>query len=139
MSSAKEITLQLLRPRSVTKGQALLVFSNLAVAGKTIAVREVAHYDAASSAAMISQIADSVRRQPEADLQTNVTRAADIRWFRSPKLQPGQTGVFLMTRSRERGLDGYTVQGPLDFQPLAVRERSAGEPGSAPAQNVSRG
>ncbi len=172
----KEITLQLLKPRSVTRGQALLVFSNLAVAGKTIAVKEVAHYDAKASAAMMSQVSDSVRGKPEADLQSSVARAemivtgtvasvtprqapgpvgsehdpqwtqaivdvqstekgpaqtrvtvwfaasTDIRWFRSPKLQQGQAGVFLMTRSRERGLDGYTIQGPLDFQPLAGRE-----------------
>jgi hypothetical protein len=172
----REITLQLVRPRSVTKGQALLVFSNLAVAGKTIAVKEVAHYDAKSSAAMISQVSDSVRAKPEADLQSSVARAdlivtgtvasitprqapgpvgsehdpqwtqavvdvqstekgsaqtrvtvwfaasTDIRWFRSPKLQQGQAGVFLMARSRERGLDGYTIQGPLDFQLLAQRE-----------------
>jgi len=172
----KEITLQLLKPRSVTRGQALLVFSTLAIAGKTIAVKEVAHYDAASSAAMMSQVSDATKRKPEVDLQTAIARAelvvtgtvatvtprqapgpvpsehdpqwtqavvdvqstekgpaqtrvtvwfpasTDIRWFRSPKLQPGQTGVFLMARSRERGLDGYTVQGPLDFQPLAERE-----------------
>jgi hypothetical protein len=174
--TGKEITLQLLKPRSVTRGQALLVFSNLAVAGKSIAVKEVAHYDAARSAAMMSQVSASVRAKPEADLQSSIARAelivtgtvatvtarqsptplpsehdpqwaqavvtvqstekgptqkqvtvwfpasTDIRWFRSPKFQQGQVGVFLLARARERGLDGYTALGPLDFQPIAERE-----------------
>ena len=175
--TGKEITLQLLRPRSVTRGQALLVFSNLAVAGKSIAVKEVAHYDAARSAALISQVSGAVKQKPQADLQSSIARAevivtgtvasvtprqqsgplgsehdpqwtqavvdvqstekgpaqtrvtvwfpasTDIRWFRSPKFQPGQTGVFLLARARERGLDGYTALGPLDVQPIAERER----------------
>jgi hypothetical protein len=174
--TGKEVTLQLLRPRSVTRGQALLVFSTLAVAGKSIAVKEVAHYDAARSAAMMAQVSSAARSQPEADLRSSIARAelivtgtvasltprtssgpqasehdplwtqafvdvqstekgpaqkriavwfpasTDIRWFRSPKFQQGQTGVFLLARARERGLDGYTALGPLDFQPIAERE-----------------
>jgi hypothetical protein len=178
----KEITVQLLKPRSVTVGRPLMFFSNIAVMGKSVAVKEVAHFDVTRSSTMAGQVADYSKAKPERDLQRRVAaadvivtgtvdtitpRAAaaeregpegsehdphwtaatitvqstekgaaqqrvtvwfpasdDIRWFRSPKLKPGQTGVFLLQRARERGLTtGYTVLDALDVQPAPQRDR----------------
>ncbi len=176
----KEITVQLLKPRSVTVGRPVMFFSNIAVMGKSLAVKEVAHYDVTRSSTMASQVADYQKAKPERDLQRRVVsadlivtgtvdtiqpRAAeregpepsehdphwtaatvtvqstekgaqqqrvtvwfpgsdDIRWFRSPKLKPGQSGVFILQRARERGLTtGYTALDPLDVQPLPQRDR----------------
>jgi len=46
----------------------------------------------------------------------------DVRWYASPKLHPGQQGVFLIRRgeSEEAPGDAYTVLGPLDVQPRSA-------------------
>ena len=175
--AGKEITVQLLKPRSVATGRALLFFSNVAVIGKSLAVKEVAHFDVSRSSNLPAQVADYVKRKPEIELQSSIGRAElivtgtvasirrpeqrgplpsehdpewteaivdvqstekgapqkrvtvwfpasrDIRWFRSPKFETGQTGVFLLSRARERGIQGFTALEPLDFQPIAQRER----------------
>jgi hypothetical protein len=180
----KEITVQLLSPRSVSVGRPMLFFSNVAVAGKSLAVKEVAHFDATRSSALLSQASNNAKSKPERDLQAATARAelivtgsvasirrpeqpqgpppsehdpewteaivtvqstekgsaqqrvsvwfpasTDIRWFRSPKFQAGQSGVFLLRRTRDVGLQrfaagsqGFTALEPLDFQPLTERD-----------------
>jgi hypothetical protein len=174
----REITVQLLRAGSVAPGRRVLFFSNLAVASKSVAVKEVAHFDVARSNTMATQVTDYQRRKPEIDLQARVTGAdlivtgrvasiarpeqqrtgpppsehdpewtdaivdvqstekgaavqrvtvsfpasTDIRWFRSPKLQVGQTAVFLLRRGRDRGAPALTALDPLDVRPLADRD-----------------
>jgi hypothetical protein len=176
--AGREITVQLLRAASVVAGRRVLFFSNLTVASKSVAVKEVAHFDVAPSNAMATQVTDYLRRKPEIDLQARVsgadvivtgrvariTRAEqqrtgpppsehdpewtdavvevqstekgtavqtltvsfpssnDIRWFRSPKLQVGETGVFLLRRGRDRGAPALTALDPLDVRPLADRD-----------------
>jgi hypothetical protein len=176
----KEITVQLLKPRSVTVGRPVMFFSNVAVIGKSLAVKEVSHVEVTRSSTAAGEVADYARNKPERDLQRRVASAElivtgsvasirareraregpeasehdpewteatiivqstekgapqqrvtvwfpasdDIGWFRAPKLKEGQSGVFLLHRSRERELpQGYTVLDPLDVQPLAARER----------------
>jgi hypothetical protein len=179
----REITVQLLKPRSVATGRPVVFFSNLAVAGKSIAVKEVAHFDAARNGSMAVQVANQVNRKPDIELQARIAGAElivtgtvasvrrleragplpsehdpewmeasvtvqstekgaaqtsvivwfpssdDIRWFRSPKFQTGQSGIFLLRHTRQDGLPrqtgapGYTALHPLDFQPVTERER----------------
>jgi hypothetical protein len=172
----KEITVQLLSPRSVAIGRQLLFFSNIAVAGQSLAVKEVSHMDASAYGKSAGQVSDYVKRKPELDLQARVAGAElivtgavtairrseasgphpsehdpewteatvsvqstekgsapqtvtvwfpasnDIRWFRSPKFQIGQSGVFLLRRSTDRNLQGFSALHPLDFQADAERD-----------------
>lgn len=172
----KEITVELLKPRSVATGRPVLFFSNVAVAGKSLAVKEVAHFEVARDSKLAAQVGDYVKRKPELALQARINGADliitgtvasvrrpeqrgpkgsehdpewteatvdvqstekgpaqqrvtvwfpasdDIAWFRSPKFQAGQSGVFLLRRSRENGLQGFTALDPLDFQPISERD-----------------
>jgi hypothetical protein len=175
----KEITVQLLKPRSVTVGRPVMFFSNVAVIGKSLAVKEVSHVEVTRTSTAAGEVADYAKNKPERDLQRRIAGAElivtgtvasirpreraregpqssehdpewteatitvqstekgapqqrvavwfsasdDIGWFRSPKLKEGQSGVFLLHRSREPGLQGYTVSDPLDVQPPATRDR----------------
>jgi hypothetical protein len=71
----KEITVQLLKPRSVAVGRPLMFFSNIAVMGKSVAVKEVAHFDVTRSSTMAGQVADYNKSKPERDLQRRVASA----------------------------------------------------------------
>jgi hypothetical protein len=175
----KEITVQLLKPRSVAVGRPVMFFANIAVMGKSLAVKEVAHYDVTRSSTIAGQAADYAKAKPERDLQRRIASADvivtgtvdslapqararegpqpsehdaewtqatitvqstekgaaqqrvtvwfaasdDIRWFRSPKLKQGQSGVFLLHRAPERDMpSGYMVLDPLDVQPTTQRD-----------------
>jgi hypothetical protein len=173
-----EVTVQLLRPGSVVAGRRVLFFSNVAVVGKSVAVKEVAHFDVTRSSTMTAQASDYVKRKPELAMQARVAGADlvvtgrvasinrperragppssehdpewteaiievqstekgpaaprltvsfpasdDIGWFRSPKFQVGQAGVFLLRRSRDRDTPPLTALDPLDVQPLSERDR----------------
>jgi hypothetical protein len=71
----KEITVQLLKPRSVAVGRPVMFFSNIAVMGKSLAVKEVAHYDVTRSSTMAAQVADYQKAKPERDLERRVASA----------------------------------------------------------------
>ena len=173
----KEITVQLLKANSVSAGRSMLFFSSVTVAGKSLAVREIAHYDAPRNSKLAAQAADNAKSKPDADLQNRIRQAVlvvtgrvsstkhlenrsplgsehdpewteaivevsstekgapqervsvwfaasdDIRWFRSPKFQAGQTGVFLLQRAQDKRIQGFTALDPLDFQPAEQRDR----------------
>ena len=175
--AGKEITVLLLKPRSVTVGRPVLFFSNVAVIGKSLAVQEVGHVDVTRSSTMVGEVTAYAKSQPERDLQRRIAGAdlvvtgtvasirsperkgplpsehdpewteaivtvqstdkgspqqrvtvwfpasQDIGWFRAPKFKEGQSGVFLLRRTRERGLQGFTALDPLDVQPVAERDR----------------
>jgi hypothetical protein len=176
----REITVMLLKPRSVAVGRSVLFYSNVAVVGKSVAVKEVGHVEAAASgqtAQAVDYAASKAQRALQqrvagADLVVTGTVASvraperkttlppsehdpewteaiitvqstekgsapqrvvvwfpasdDIGWFRAPKLKSGQTGVFLLRRAAERGLQGFTALDPLDVQPAPERERVRG-------------
>jgi hypothetical protein len=62
---------------------------------------------------------------PHGDLEVLFPHSQDLRWFASPKFQPGQAGVFLLHRTEDEKLRarGYTVLDRLDFQPMEQRDR----------------
>ena len=62
-------------PRSVAVGRPLMFFSNIAVMGKSVAVKEVAHFDVTRSSTMAGQVADYNKSKPERDLQRRVASA----------------------------------------------------------------
>jgi hypothetical protein len=49
----------------------------------------------------------------------------DVRWYASPKLRPGQEGIFLLRRgeSKKAPPDALTVLGPLDVQPRSAKSQ----------------
>src|SRR5258708_2224889 len=57
----KEITVQLLKANSVSAGRSMLFFSSVTVAGKSLAVREIAHYDAPRNSKLAAQAADNAK------------------------------------------------------------------------------
>lgn len=54
-----------------------------------------------------------------------VPHSDDIRWFRAPKVEVGQQGVFLLHRTSIPALklEGYTATSSLDVQPMEQRQR----------------
>src|SRR5260370_23895403 len=71
----KEITVQLLKANSVSAGRSVLLFSSVTVAGKSLAVREIAHYDAPRHRTLAAQEPDNAKSQPDADLQKRIRQA----------------------------------------------------------------
>jgi len=59
------------------------------------------------------------------EVAVHFAHSRDVVWFRSPKLQERQRGVFLLQRSEAAGLPpgSYALLDPLDLQPLEERPR----------------
>ena len=62
---------------------------------------------------------------PEDRVVVLFPNSMDVRWYRAPKFQVGQSGVWLLTRGPAEGLPSevYTALDPLDAHPLDARER----------------
>jgi len=58
-------------------------------------------------------------------------RSDDVRWFRSPKLHPGDEAIFLLRHdngnllrnARTPSVEGYILIDPADFRPLSEEQR----------------
>jgi hypothetical protein len=63
-------------------------------------------------------------RAPRRQIVIRFPQSSDVRWYDSPKLEPGQEGIFLLQRTASPGgRQIYTVRGAGAFQPLAARAR----------------
>ena len=76
----------------------------------------------------------AVERRLKSEPRTNnviFSNSDDIRWFRSPKLHPGDEGIFLLRHDTKNLLhkaelprvDGYILIDPADFRPLSEERR----------------
>jgi hypothetical protein len=91
----KEITVQLLKPRSVTVGRPVMFFSNVAVIGKSLAVKEVSHTEVTRSSTAAGDVTAYTKSKPERDLQRRIAGAELI-----------VTGTVAGVRARERAREG---------------------------------
>jgi hypothetical protein len=70
---------------------------------------------------------ETVEKGPHAGATKDVlfAHSIDIAWYRSPKINKGDRGVWLLHRRDESGREfpGHAVVDPLDFQPVEQRER----------------
>jgi hypothetical protein len=71
----KDITVQLAKAQSVKAGQRLIFFSKMGVVGKGMAVHEIAHFEQRKNRALAAQIAETVRRRPDIELQQRIAQA----------------------------------------------------------------
>jgi len=122
--TGKEITVMLLKPRSVTVGRSVLFFSNVAVVGKSVAVKEVGHVDATRGSGQPAQAVDYAASKAQRALQQRVAGADLV-----------VTGTVASVRAAER----KTALPPSEHDPEwteAIVTVQSTEKGSAPQRVV---